>query len=176
MQRAAERVFYGSCTIPLVAGTSSYKLPDGTLYSGAKRCTGKVDFFFKDGSRPIQKADFRGFYDNTEVGPPNRYALAGEYLHVRPIPVSNENWTLMYPYFPTAIAAGSTEIDFLEGFEPMIALEAARMSMIKDEADLSDLRVELQQYWIDFRETFCGNRIEGEPDVQLEDMHEDSDL
>lgn len=175
MQRAAERVFYGSCTIPTVSGTRAYKLPDGTLYSAAKKCMGKVDFIQYSTETPLRKVDFLRMQDGAS-GTPAYFSIAGDYLYLDPTPNSVRNYTCWYPYFPTAIAANDDEIDFIDGFEPMIALEAARMSMVKDEADLSDLRLELAEYWRDFKETYCGNRIESEPDVPLTSIHEDDDL
>ena len=175
MQRAAERVFYGSCVIPTVIGQKPYALPNGTLYSAAKKCMGKIDLLQYSNEPPLRKADIRTFYD-TATGTPRYIAIAGDYFYLHPTPNLVMSFTCWYPYFPTAIAAGSSAIDFIDGFEPMIALEAARMSMLKEEADVSDLRYELASYWQDFKETYCGNRIEGEPDIPLSSIYEDEDL
>jgi hypothetical protein len=174
MQRAAERVFYGSCVIPTVANTGLYKLPDGTLYSSAKKCMGKIDFMQTGNERPLIKSDYRTFYDTT-TGTPRYYAIAGDYIHLRPIPSSIINYNLYYPYFPTAIALTGAEIDFIDGYEGLIALDVARIALLKDEADVSDLRMEIAELWNDFKSTYCGNRIEGEPDEPLISVHEEEE-
>lgn len=170
-----DRIFYTSCTLTTVSGTRAYKLPDGTLYSGAAKCIGKIDRIQYGNEKPLKRGDIRLFYD-TATGKPSRIAVAGNHLYFAPIPNAAYAYTLWYYYFPTEITASDTEIDFIEGFEPMIALEACRTSMIKDEADLSDIRYELAEYWKDFKETFCGNRITGEPEQMGESVHETSDL
>ncbi|MFA5378040.1 MAG: hypothetical protein WC455_19975 [Dehalococcoidia bacterium] len=175
MQRAAERVFYTSCVIPFVAGTGSYLLPNGTDYSAAKKCMGKIDFIQTGTDLPLQKCDYRRFYDATTRGTPKYIAIVGNYFHVRPIPQSNANYNLFYPYFPTAIALTGAEIDFIEGYEGLIALDVAKTAMLKDEADVSDIRMELAELWNDFKSTYCGNRIEGEADEPQTSIYEEEE-
>ena len=174
MQRAADKVFYDYCTIPTVSGTQRYLLPNGTLYTAAKKCTGKIDELFDANKNRITKGDWRTFHRATTRSP-REMVIVGNYLYLDPIPNAVQNLILWYWYFPTAITATGTEIDFLEGFEPLIAMKAAITSIVKDEADLSDLRIEYAELWADFKDTYCGNRIEGSPDSIPSDIEDPDD-
>jgi hypothetical protein len=162
MQKAADKVFYTSCTIPTVVGTQKYQLPNGILYTAAPKCTGKIDLLIDATTYRIRKGDWRKFHE-VDPGLPDRKVVIGNYIYLKPTPNTIQNLTLWYWYFPTAIVNTAAEIDFLEGFEPLIALEAARTSLVKDEADLSDIRVEFATLWQDFKETYCGSRDDSEP-------------
>ena len=169
MQKMADRVFYTSCTIPVVAGTQRYALPDGVLYTAAPKCTGKIDHVFNSTGDEFGKADFRLIH-KSETGTPANIVLVGNWIYLDRIPVASENLTLWYWYFPTPIVAGSTSIDFLEGYEEWIALETAKKSLIKDEAALEDIRFEIAEIQQEFINTYCGSRHQGEPDEISEDV------
>ena len=173
MNKAASNVFVNSCTIPTISGTQNYILPNGTAYSAAKKCTGKINSIYHANELPMTKGDWRLFHQGG-TGKPYQYVLMGNYLYLYPIPSAVYSLTLWYPYIPTTIVDSSAEIDFLEGFEPLIALEAARTSLVKDEADLSDIRMEFATFWEDFKDTFCGNR-DDEPDSMQEDVNDPDD-
>jgi hypothetical protein len=163
MQRAADKVFYTYCTIPTAVGTQKYQLPNGVLYTAAKKCTGRIDLLINADGKRIRKGDWRTFHE-VDPGDPQYKVVIADYIYLKPTPNAIQNLILWYWYFPTAIVDSAAEIDFLEGFEPLIALEAARTSLVKDEADLSDIRVEFATLWQDFKETYCGTRDESEPD------------
>jgi len=163
MQRAANYVFYTSCVIPTEVGVQNYLLPNGVLYTAAPKCTGKIDLLIDANKDRIKKGDWRQFHE-TDPGAPTHKVVIGNYVYLKPTPNAIQNLTLWYWYFPTAIVDSAVEIDFLEGFEPLIALEAARTSLVKDEADLSDIRVEFATLWADFKDTYCGSRDDSEPD------------
>ena len=169
MQKMADRVFYTSCTIPVVAGTQRYALPDGTLYTAAPKCTGKIDHLFNSSGDEFGKADFRLIH-TAETGTPRNLVLVGNWIYLDKVPAASENLTLWYWYFPTDIAASDTAIDFLEGYEEWIALEVAKKSLIKDEAALEDIRFEIAEIEREFINTYCGSRHTGEPDEIAEDV------
>ena len=169
MQGAANYVFYTSCVIPTEVGVQNYLLPNGVLYTGAPKCTGKIDLLIDANKDRIKKGDWRQFHE-TDPGAPTHKVIIGNYVYLKPTPNAIQNLVLWYWYFPTAIVDSAVEIDFLEGFEPLIALEAARTSLVKDEADLSDIRVEFATLWEDFKETFCGSRDQSEPDSIPDDL------
>jgi len=171
MQVKADRVFYTSCTIPVVAGTRNYTLPNGVLYTAAPKCTGKVDLLFNSNGDIIGKGDFRLFFGGA-TGSPSSIVIANNQLYLDKTPASSENLTLWYWYFPTPIVASDTEIDFIEGYEELIALEVAKKSLIKDEAELSDIRYEIAEMWKEFDNTYCGSRHTGSPDEITEDVED----
>lgn len=172
MQKAADQVFYTKCTIPTVSGTQEYLLPNGTLYTAASKCSGKIDLILHAGEKyPLQKGDWRLFHDGAS-GKPTHVVIIGKYLYLYPVPDAIYSLTLWYPYFPADIVNTSAEFEFLEGFEELIALETAKKSLIKDEADLSDIRVEIQTMWAEFIETYCGSRITGAPDEIPSDIYD----
>jgi hypothetical protein len=169
MQKMADRVFYTSCPIPVVAGTQRYALPDGVLYIAAPKCTGKIDHVFNSAGDQFGKADFRLIH-KSETGTPANIVVVGNWIYLDRIPVASETLTLWYWYFPADIAATATAIDFLEGYEEWIALETAKKSLIKDEAALEDIRFEIAEMQQEFVNTYCGSRHQGEPDEISEDV------
>lgn len=172
MQKAADAVFYTSCTIPTISGTQAYLLPNGTLYTTAPKCSGKVDMIHHVGETyPLQKGDWRLFHGGAS-GKPTHVVLIGKYLYFYPVPDAVYSLTLWYPYFPADIVNTGAEFEFLEGFEELIALETAKKSLIKDEADLSDIRVEIQTMWAEFIEVYAGSRITGAPDEVPSDIYD----
>lgn len=172
MQKAADSVFYTSCTIPTISGMQRYILPEGTSYTAAPKCSGKIDMILHAGEKyPLQKGDWRLFHDGA-AGKPTHVVIIGKYLYLYPVPDAIYPLTLWYPYFPANIVNTGTEFEFLEGFEELIALETAKKSLIKDEADLSDIRVEIQTMWAEFIETYCGSRITGAPDEIPGDIYD----
>jgi hypothetical protein len=173
MQRAADNVFYTSCPIPTAVGIQRYLLPNGVLYTAAPKCTGKIDLLIDADGNRITKGDWRTFQE-TDPGSPETKVIIGNYVYLKPTPDTIQNLVLWYWYFPAAIVDSAAELDFLEGFEPLIALDAVRAALIKDEADLSDVRVEFATLWQDFIDTYAGSRDKSEPD-SIPDSLDDPD-
>jgi hypothetical protein len=174
MMRISDRVFYYSATIPTVSGTQAYSLPDGVLYSAAQACAGHIDMIMHEDSKPLIKGDYRLFHLGS-TGKPTRVVIVGNTFALDPTPNAVYPLTIKYWGFPTPVAASSAAIDFVEGYEDMIALQAAIHSMAKEEADLTDLRVLLAEIWQEFKESYGGPRLHSAPDEISYDIYEDDD-
>jgi hypothetical protein len=148
--QGSSEYFYTSCTIPIVAGTQTYTLPNGSLYSSADKCSGHVDFLLDKSNtslpRVVWPGDFRSFHNGNTGAIIEKFAIKHRTLWIYPKTTTSFNADLFYFYIPADIANNSTEVDFIEGCEYAIALQAIVTSKINVQDEIDDVERQLDFY------------------------------
>lgn len=131
--------FATSCEIPLIAGTQIYSLPDGTLYNDAPACNGYIDFATINDER-LEPGKFIDFFDGDD-GTPEFFALRHKSIYLYPTPIAADTMELHYFYLPAALSASdlSATVDFIPGYESLIALYASLMTKVRLGDDITGI-------------------------------------
>lgn len=156
-----------SCVVPMAVSTREYALPDGTLYSSAKKCSGKIDFLKSSDTNDTvaRRGAFITFHDddNTTADAIEEICVRHKSLWVKPLPSAIFNTTLFYSYIPDDIANSSSDYDdWIPGYEEMIPYKYCMIAKIGTQDNLQEIAMESQQMMIDFIKE-SGNRIIGHP-------------
>lgn len=161
-----------SCTIPLVAGTDAYALPDGTLYSSALAFLKErgVDLVVGSESYTLEPFEFRernrySFVEGAGISDvPYRYSVVGDNLRITPAPTASGTLTLWYvPQSVDLSADGDTlPASMATGWERYLVVYAAMRALMKEESDVSALMAELARSRATI-EAAAGTRRAGDP-------------
>jgi hypothetical protein len=180
--QGSDEYFYTNCTIPIVAGTQTYTLPNGSLYSSADKCSGHVDFLVDKSNTSIPRVvwpgDFRAFHDGLSGATIERFAIKHKTLWIYPTTTNSFDADLYYFYIPADIADNATEVDFIEGCEYAIALQAIVTSKINVQEDIDDVERQLDFYKEAIRLQVASRiqcRAQRVPDESDIDVTEDED-
>lgn len=131
LDAGGQEQYLTSATIPLVAGTAAYTLPNGTLYSSAPEFYRAFGVDIDIGGptlvalRPFQFAErnkyVRGGW-NPEVA---QYRIQGSQIRFIPTPTVARNVTLWYAPVLTALSDDGDTLDGFNGFEEFVVLDVA---------------------------------------------------
>ena len=158
-----------NCTIPMVSGQREYTLPNGTLYSSAKKCSGKVEFLKSSDSNDTISVvgEFIDFHhnDDTTSDAITHIQIVHNSLWVYPLPNTAFNTTLYYSFIPDDIVRSDDEYtDWIEGYELMIAYQYCLIAKTGTRQSLEEIAVQLQSMKGDFVKE-SGRRIIGRPNT-----------
>jgi hypothetical protein len=156
--------FYTSCTITTTIGLQYYTLPDGTLYDGAPKCNGTIDFIQQSGYRPIVcGGDFRRFHQNPKSGSViSDIDIKHKSLWIDILPASEFPFTIYYYYLLPDIEATDVEIDWIPGCDHAIAWFAILNSKIRVQDDTAEVEKKCRM-WQAMIQSKLGSRIHGGP-------------
>jgi hypothetical protein len=155
IQKSDNKYYLKSAALALLAGANTAALPSD--------CTGIV-YYVQDNAndyRPMRWVPFNTIQHNL-TDDPSGICLAGGYVYFNAKPSSAKSYTIFYFRTPTAIAAGSTEIDFPVLHHELLAYEASYIAYIRDNHDPSILMPRRKQAMDSFM-TALDENIEGVP-------------
>ncbi len=92
-----------------------------------------------------------------------KYRLCGDNIMFQPAPLANQTVQWWYIPKPRVLVADNDILDGIAGWEEYIIVDAAIKARIKDEADVTDLRIEKMELRKEI-EAEASNRDAGEPE------------
>jgi hypothetical protein len=143
VEALGEEYISSSASITIVAGTSSYALPSGffKLY-GIDWTAGS----YVHSMKPYERGE-RATYRNSGVGANNvpRYSLVGSNLRLYPAPQTVVPVTMLYAPEATVLTTGTDTVNYPNGWERFIVLDAAIQCLAKEESDVRTLVAEREK-------------------------------
>lgn len=170
--------------IPIVSGTPSYDLPDGTLYSAApafyelKGVDLKLDNQSYINIRPFNFNERNRFGDFSFwdiAGVTNvRYRIVGNQIMFSPQPDRNATVRLWYVPPATVLAADDDTLNDFNAYSEYVIVDAAIKMMQKEESDVTVLMAQKQMLENRIR-TKSQNRDAAHPDSVTDISAENDD-
>lgn len=120
-------------TTDFSVATSFYKLYGVDLdYNGSMRAL-----------QPYTRAERNSFRDNrTGAWFMPRYSLVGNYIRLYPAPPSGLTGTILFAPGPATLSAGTDTVQYPNGWDRFIVVDAAIQALAKEESDASALITE----------------------------------
>jgi len=112
------KYYYSTGTITTASGTRNYDLPSDYVASNI------LNIRNSDGYSLIPD-DIRNFDTNDTGASATYYDIANNDIYFDPVPTEVKSYALEYFRVPTVLSADSTELDFPQGQEEVIAWKAA---------------------------------------------------
>lgn len=133
-----------SSSLTLVAGTSDYNLPSDfyKLYEVDLTLSGTLRTLtrYNRAERNMLTTRIASWQEVPQ------YMLAGSKIRILPTPQAAASGTIRYAPAFTTLSSGSDTCNFPNGWEKYIVVSAAIQALMKEESDVRDLRVELQDF------------------------------
>ena len=141
VEALGEEYVSSSAELSLVAGTSDYAVPSGLfkLYGIDQTVGGRVRSL-----SPYMRRE-RNYYRNANLASNNdipSYSLVGSNIRLYPTPTAVIPTTVLYAPEATVMTAGSDTVNYPNGWERFIVLDAAIQCLAKEESDVRTLVAE----------------------------------